>query len=130
MSPQVENLLEAHAALSKTLEECQAERDALAAKLSATGLTLTEPELLAMTKEPAMEWLPIESAPKDGWFLIHIAWSSQHPVAIGRRGTGSSQYNWDWIDLNYLHRPEALINATDEDPEGWMPLPAPPKGAV
>jgi hypothetical protein len=80
-------------------------------------LTLTEPELLAMTKEPAMEWLPIESAPKDPEIPI-LAYCPEFggaPIII---------------ILEWFHERWEDIDSSECHPTHWMPLPAPPKVAV
>jgi hypothetical protein len=60
------------------------------------------------------EWLPIETAPKDGTCVL--------VVSCGRVVTASfSKYSEKWFD--------GCLNDLDgtEQPTHWMPLPAPPE---
>jgi len=90
----------------------------------------------------ASEWLPIESAPKDGSELIGwrddagvllIRWTccadfmSDREIEDATKGHGGDsewieQYNWFYADFISGGRLEG-----DEEPTHWMPLPEPPK---
>lgn len=66
------------------------------------------------------EWMPIESAPRDGT-RIAIRFASGHEEEASWRTT----YGGEWHVKAYVHLPwhnQAGITH-------WMPLPAPPTGA-
>ena len=75
---------------------------------------------MRLAAEAAMEWLPIDSAPKDGVTLVDL-W---FPTA-GRRT------NWRWYRKNKFWGSVAgrfdSIDTCDELPTHWIPLPKPPK---
>ena len=70
------------------------------------------------------EWLPIESAPKDG--SVILAWRF-YLVAI--MWTGDSEYPWDAINLGSHSSTAMLTNRFmdgDNNLTHWMPLPPNP----
>lgn len=76
-----------------------------------------------------MEWLPIESAPKDGARVLlsngHGAWMAEYRPIYG---SGYRPANpWFSVMLNHDHLPEA---GRYGQPTHWMPLPEPPKEKV
>ena len=68
------------------------------------------------------KWQPIETAPKDGTWLILYTTEGVHP---GFWGPTYFDYDPDWI--TYCHRSDC--ETVPGVPSHWMPLPAPPEGA-
>ena len=80
----------------------------------------------------AAEWLPIESAPKDGTEILAFCpdrgiretrMGLYGPGSIGyhrwEQGEGPRNYGWDWIEV--VHN-----SGHTWKPTHWMPLPSPP----
>ena len=65
------------------------------------------------------EWQPIETAPKDGTFVILHVPHAEPPVSIGFYDGGP-----EWLIV------EGDIMATSCFPDIWMPLPAPPTSST
>lgn len=71
------------------------------------------------------EWLPIESAPKDGTFIILYASHNEPPVSIGyyeddgELWAGAASQVWWMVEADIM--PSACR------PTHWMPLPKPPE---
>lgn len=69
-------------------------------------------------------WLPIETAPQDGtWVMlcggvINYGWDgdSEPPVVVGQRA--GAVWQFAWYDSGYY--------GEYEEPTHWMPLPPPP----
>lgn len=70
---------------------------------------------------PKYTWQPIESAPKDGKWII--LFSTVEGVTCGYWGPTYFEYDPDWI--HYSHRSESWI--VPGKITHWMPLPEPPK---
>jgi hypothetical protein len=67
-----------------------------------------------MTPDSPDGWRPIESAPKDGsWIIATSTWNQYYRVALQWSGDG-------WLDVNEAE--DELGSATH-----WMPFPEPPK---
>jgi hypothetical protein len=65
------------------------------------------------------EWQPIETAPKDGTYIVLRLFHRLEGAAIGR-----------WFDFGQvIHGVTGYwtANATQVEPTHWMPLPEPPK---
>jgi len=76
-----------------------------------------------------MEWLPIETAPRDGSVLL--LWRGLHVVAGWFEKT--DHYDWYFLDDTRLNDDETIEpNAYLRDcpPTHWMPLPSPPMIAL
>lgn len=76
-------------------------------------------ELFEMAQPPAPTWQPIESAPRDGTFIL-ATWGNDYPPAVVRFAPGKDRDGnvadwWDDYGGTYM---EALF---------WMPLPKPPE---
>jgi len=75
-----------------------------------------------------MEWMPIESAPKDGTYVLiaddsHVTVGKYHEDK-GEHLVAAEQPYWEPYDWSYWDRWQ-----TDDSwflPTHWMPLPAPP----
>jgi hypothetical protein len=80
-----------------------------------------------------MQWEPIETAPKDGtWILIRGRNSANHPmipvVCAWRHGEGGAGFAWrdsaSLRDMGHLISDVPADGAAD-----WAPLPSPPESA-
>ncbi len=74
------------------------------------------------------EWLPIESAPKDGsWIILGLAEDWKLGVK-GRSAPGMWQEGYEH-GVDYEGRESGWVDIyfNDVDPTCWMPLPEPPK---
>jgi len=70
-----------------------------------------------------MEWMPIETAPKDGTRLL-LGWAGESPV-IGFWGRKNSRYGVNYGDawgIGYSWNEQFA-----EPPTHWMPLPPAPE---
>lgn len=68
-----------------------------------------------------MEWLPIESSPKDGARILAATNEHDGPLIVSWRGKWPNGTTMAWRD-DALEYDETYINITH-----WMPLPEPPK---
>lgn len=80
-------------------------------------------------REARMQWQPIETAPKDGSYLLV---SNGHGVWVARfKSVYQSGWKppspWQSMMLNHAHIPSAKRNGS---PTHWMPLPTPPIAAL
>lgn len=73
------------------------------------------------------QWQPIETAPKDGRNILIISGFSPNSRAVeGYWRTETTENNitflqgWVWVGDDSVPKPYM-------DPQGWMPLPTPPK---
>jgi len=70
-------------------------------------------EAMLARADQVSQWEPIETAPKDGtWVLIWCGWVG-HPRS-------SAFEHGSWQNLPWI------ANSKDYNPTHWMPLPAPP----
>ena len=67
-----------------------------------------------------MEWMPIETAPRDGAEIIAARFS-------GSRCSWLGAARWDDCDPDY-HAWYCPQDDQDVEPTHWMPLPPPPTG--
>lgn len=76
---------------------------------------------LAAARAEALEWQPIETAPKDSRSVL--TWDGRRR-AIARYEGATEFMLWDWMAQCFAEEaaPAAMI-----DPTHWMPLPAPPR---
>lgn len=67
-----------------------------------------------------MEWQPIETAPKDGTWVLGFK---------ERKYVQDQIETWHWVEAEDFVGWEHAAEANDfyEQPTHWMPLPAPPK---
>lgn len=63
-----------------------------------------------------MNWQPIETAPKDGTWILLSGCSFGHNMRVGRWYFWSDTQGCDWSDYNNR----------GFKPTHWMPLPEPP----
>ena len=69
-----------------------------------------------------MNWQPIETAPKDGTFIIAASPSGYTTTAMRAEICGWSKRKQTWIN----HAGDRFTDGGDL-PTHWMPLPEPPK---
>lgn len=99
-------------------------------KIAYDEITRLRTELVAgREREARMQWQPIETAPKDGSYLLV---SNGHGVWVARfKSVYQSGWKppspWQSMMLNHAHIPSAKRNGS---PTHWMPLPTPPIAAL
>lgn len=99
-------------------------------KIAYDEITRLRTELVAgREREARMQWQPIETAPKDGSYLLV---SNGHGVWVARfKSVYQSGWKppspWQSMMLNHAHIPIAKRNGS---PTHWMPLPTPPIAAL
>ena len=76
-----------------------------------------------------MEWQPIETAPKDGWFMAHVKLSMgiNVPGGVVTACHYSDNFGGEYQVyrlVNHRHHGGFYIAQCFD---GWMPLPEPPK---
>ena len=74
---------------------------------------------------PVMEWQPIETAPKDGTWIMLFSPCEEFPTSdvthwIAKYGYFDNSFEPGWIDQE-----DALV-MKEHEPTHWMPLPPPP----
>lgn len=84
-----------------------------------------------------MQWLPIESAPKDGTMILLADRLDRHSPYVGwwDDKTDGPKYPWKFIDGNNLFQVDEEGDRWLLEPNGarpgnfthWMPLPEPPQ---
>jgi hypothetical protein len=82
------------------------------------GLTAERDSLRQQLAKPAVEWMPIETAPKDGTRVL--VWSDKHAwrgIGIAYWGRNNPLNRLAWIGGH------CRIDHIDQ-PTHWMPLPA------
>jgi len=84
--------------------------------------------LRAAAKVRGDGWRPIESAPKDGSFILvyrPLAGKSNDPVVALKRGVDYNNHCWECT----VPEGKEPLNYTDGScfPTHWMPLPTPPE---
>lgn len=75
---------------------------------------------VALASAPA-EWMPIETAPKDGTEVLVVWWGKV--VMAWCAGAGASRDGGDWWRSHSLH----VVSADHPRPTHWMPLPPAPE---
>lgn len=83
----------------------------------------------AFEREARMRWQPIETAPKEGSYVLvcngHGVWVARFKDVYQSGWKPSSP--WQSMMLNHDHIPSAKRNG---NPTHWMPLPTPPSAAL